>query len=76
MNKQTKPNGKFSKLVQEFIDSDIAVAEIVDPPSYRINNVAYNITRAIDKMGYRGIIKTAIRSGKAYLINYTLIEEV
>lgn len=70
------PGNKFAMLVREFIDSDIPVAEIIDPPNYKIGTVIANINRTINTIGYTGIIKAVQRNGKPYIINYTLIEEV
>lgn len=69
-------NNKLAMLVREFIDSDIPVAEIIDPPNYKIGTVISNINRTINTIGYTGIIKAVQRNGKPYIINYTLIEEV
>lgn len=71
--------GMFKKLVNEFIDADIPVAEIqdiekvIDAAPW---SIAGRINMAISRMDYKGLIKAVTIDNKVYLVNRLMIEEV
>lgn len=71
--------GMFKKLVNEFIDADIPVAEIQDIEKV-IDAEPWSITSriniAISRMDYKGLIKAVTIDNKVYLVNRLMIEEV
>ena len=70
--------GMFKKLVNEFIDADIPVAEIqgiekvIDAEPW---SITCRINTAIERMDYKDIIKAVTIDKRVYIMNCPLLEE-
>lgn len=66
----------YTKLVEEFVEADIPVALVEGRDDISSTVLCGRIKMAVNRMGYKGIIKARSIDSKPYLINCTLIEEV
>lgn len=78
MKGKKRPKGTYRELIEKFIESDIAVAEVFDEAVtsqvLRKKNVCHSIKRNIEAMGFKGIIDSTSIGGKIYIVNYTKLE--
>ena len=78
MKGKKRPKGTYRELIEKFIESDIAVAQVMDDTltqsAFRTKNVCQSINRNIKSMGFKGILDSTVKGGKVYIINYTKLE--
>ena len=76
--RKNRPKGAYRELIEKFIESDIAVAQVIDDAiseeMFRKKNVCGSIKRNIEAMGFKGILDSTIIGGKIYIVNYTKLE--
>lgn len=78
MKGKKRPKGTYRELIEKFIESDIAVAQVLDDTltesAFRKKNVCHSIKRNIEAMGFKGILDSTSIGGKIYIVNYTKLE--
>lgn len=76
--RKNRPKGAYRELIEKFIESDIAVAQVIDDAiseeMLRKKNVRHSIKRNIEAMGFKGILDSTSIGGKIYIVNYTKLE--
>lgn len=73
--KRKQRKGKYEKLIEEFIDSDIAVANVPwKRHATSVKSMGASIRHEIRKLNMGDLVKVTVRDGNLYLVNIPKFE--